>query len=51
MPVKFDQYDVSGQSGADDTLFQAATDSLKRNKVGLKGAWPFHTCWLTRGQA
>jgi isocitrate/isopropylmalate dehydrogenase len=38
VPVKFDQYNVSGETGGDDTLFQSAMESLKRNKVGLKGA-------------
>ncbi|KAL7413111.1 hypothetical protein BDY24DRAFT_390621 [Mrakia frigida] len=37
VPVEFDQYDVSGETGGDETVFKAAMDSLKRNKVGLKG--------------
>ncbi|CDZ98576.1 isocitrate dehydrogenase [Phaffia rhodozyma] len=36
-PVEFDQYNVSGETGGDETLFKQAMESLKRNKVGLKG--------------
>lgn len=37
VPVEFDQYNVSGETGGDEKVFKAAMDSLKRNKVGLKG--------------
>ncbi|ORZ39353.1 hypothetical protein BCR44DRAFT_1246004 [Catenaria anguillulae PL171] len=37
-PVEFDQYNVTGETGkTDPTLLKAAVDSLKRNRVGLKG--------------
>ena len=35
-PIEWDQYNVSGMS-SDEGLFQEAMESLKRNKVGLKG--------------
>ena len=38
MPVEWEQYDVSGETTGGDDLFQKAMESLKRNKVGLKGA-------------
>ena len=39
-PIEWDQCDVSGMSstGAGTELFNQAMDSLKRNRVGLKGA-------------
>jgi isocitrate dehydrogenase (NAD+) len=36
-PIEWEQYDVSGMSSAGEALFIRAMDSLKRNKVGLKG--------------
>lgn len=36
-PVEFEQYDVSGLTSEDDSLFQQSLASLRRNKVGLKG--------------
>ncbi|KAI9317303.1 isocitrate dehydrogenase, NAD-dependent [Dichotomocladium elegans] len=36
-PVEFEQYDVSGLTSEDDALFQESLDSLRRNKVGIKG--------------
>lgn len=36
-PIEWDQYDVSGISSAGEALFKRAMESLKRNKVGLKG--------------
>ena len=36
-PIEWDQYDVSGMSSAGEALFRQAMESLKRNKVGLKG--------------
>ncbi|KXS18403.1 hypothetical protein M427DRAFT_81527, partial [Gonapodya prolifera JEL478] len=36
VPVQFEQYDISGYK-QDDALLKQATDSLRRNKVGLKG--------------
>jgi len=36
-PIEWDQYDVSGMSSSGEALFKQATESLKRNKVGLKG--------------
>ena len=37
VPVQWEQYDVSGETPGGDELFQQAMESLKRNKVGLKG--------------
>lgn len=38
VPVEFDEFPgVSGESGPDDTEFRKSMDSLRRNKVGLKG--------------
>ncbi|KAF9652181.1 hypothetical protein BDM02DRAFT_3137716 [Thelephora ganbajun] len=36
-PIEWEQYDVSGMSTAGENLFRQAMDSLKRNRVGLKG--------------
>lgn len=38
-PIEWDQYDVSGMSSTGETLFKEAMESLKRNKVGLKGVY------------
>lgn len=43
-PIEWEQYDVSGMSSAGEALFKQAMDSLKRNRVGLKGA--FTSCPL-----
>lgn len=37
VPVEFEQYNVSGLSEEDD-LFKESVESLRRNKVGLKGS-------------
>ncbi|ORX34065.1 hypothetical protein BD324DRAFT_638249 [Kockovaella imperatae] len=37
VPVEWEQYDVSGETTGGDDLFRQAMESLKRNKVGLKG--------------
>ena len=39
VPVQWEQYDVSGETTGGDELFQKAMESLKRNKVGLKGVF------------
>ncbi|KAJ1309206.1 hypothetical protein OPQ81_004875 [Rhizoctonia solani] len=36
-PIEWEQYDVSGLSSAGESLFKEAMESLKRNRVGLKG--------------
>lgn len=36
-PVDWEQFDVSGYTSHDDTLFKRSVESLRRNKVGLKG--------------
>ena len=36
-PIEWEQYNVSGMSTAGEDLFRQAMDSLKRNRVGLKG--------------
>jgi isocitrate dehydrogenase (NAD+) len=40
-PIEWEQYDVSGMSSAGEALFKQAMESLKRNRVGLKGHHPF----------
>jgi len=37
VPVEWEQYNVSGETAAGEGLFQEAMESLRRNKVGLKG--------------
>ena len=37
-PIEWDQYNVSGMSSTGEDLFKQAMVSLKRNRVGLKGA-------------
>ena len=49
-PIEWDQYDVSGMSSSGEALFKQAMESLKRNKVGLKGLshiLPFYCIALT----
>src|ERR1700761_8416799 len=41
-PIEWEQYDVSGMSSSGEALFKQAMESLKRNKVGLKGPSPVH---------
>ncbi|KAJ7228586.1 mitochondrial NAD-dependent isocitrate dehydrogenase subunit 1 precursor [Mycena pura] len=36
-PIEWEQYDVSGMASSGEALFKQAMDSLKRNRVGLKG--------------
>ena len=36
-PIEWEQYNVSGMSPSGEELFKAAMESLKRNRVGLKG--------------
>ncbi|KIL68047.1 hypothetical protein M378DRAFT_121084 [Amanita muscaria Koide BX008] len=36
-PIEWEQYDVSGMSSSGEALFKKAMESLKRNRVGLKG--------------
>lgn len=36
-PIEWEQYDVSGVSSQGENLFKEAMESLKRNRVGLKG--------------
>jgi isocitrate dehydrogenase (NAD+) len=37
VPVQWEQYDVSGETHGNEAEFKRAMESLKRNKVGLKG--------------
>ncbi|KAI8990790.1 isocitrate dehydrogenase, NAD-dependent [Mycotypha africana] len=37
VPVEFEQYDVSGLTDENDQLFKESIESLRRNKVGIKG--------------
>ncbi|KAL5507404.1 IDH1_2 [Sanghuangporus vaninii] len=36
-PIEWDQYNVSGMPSTGEDLLKQAMDSLKRNRVGLKG--------------
>ena len=36
-PIEWEQYNVSGMSSDGEELFKQAVESLKRNRVGLKG--------------
>jgi isocitrate dehydrogenase (NAD+) len=36
-PIEWEQYNVSGISSTGESLFREAVESLKRNRVGLKG--------------
>jgi len=36
-PIEWEQYNVSGTKTGGEELFQQAMESLKRNRVGLKG--------------
>jgi hypothetical protein len=38
VPVEFEKFNVSGGTSEDAALFKRSMDSLRRNKVGLKGA-------------
>ncbi|GAC74602.1 mitochondrial NAD-dependent isocitrate dehydrogenase subunit 1 precursor [Moesziomyces antarcticus] len=37
VPVEWEQFNVSGETHGSESLFKEAMESLKRNKVGLKG--------------
>ncbi|KAM0751914.1 Isocitrate/Isopropylmalate dehydrogenase-like protein, partial [Meredithblackwellia eburnea MCA 4105] len=37
VPVEFEHFDISGATSQDEALFKKSMESLKRNKVGLKG--------------
>ena len=38
-PIEWEQYNVSGVSSSGEELFKQAVESLRRNRVGLKGAY------------
>ncbi|KOS14822.1 mitochondrial nad-dependent isocitrate dehydrogenase subunit 1 precursor [Malassezia pachydermatis] len=37
VPIEWEEYELSGEHDGNDSLFLQAMDSLRRNKVGLKG--------------
>lgn len=37
VPIEWEQFDLSGHGALDDSLMQETLNSLRRNKVGLKG--------------
>lgn len=37
VPIEWEEYDVSGETHGSERLFNEALESLRRNKVGLKG--------------
>lgn len=39
VPVEWEQFNVSGETHGSESLFKEAMESLRRNKVGLKGAF------------
>ena len=40
VPVEFEEFAVSGESSENEAEFQRSMNSLRRNRVGLKGASP-----------
>ena len=36
-PIEWEQYNVSGMTSEGEGLFNSALESLRRNRVGLKG--------------
>lgn len=40
VPVEFEKFNVSGETPEDAAVFKRSMDSLRRNKVGLKGELP-----------
>ena len=38
-PIEWEQYNVSGMSSEGEELFKQAMESLRRNRVGLKGTF------------
>ena len=47
-PIEWEQYNVSGVSSTGESLFRDAVESLKRNRVGLKGRL-FRVLYTTQG--
>lgn len=43
-PIEWEQYNVSGVSSSGEELFKQAVESLRRNRVGLKGMWSLKCC-------
>ena len=43
-PIEWEQYNVSGMSSEGEVLFKQAMESLRRNRVGLKGASFSYIC-------
>ena len=41
-PIEWEQYNVSGMSSEGEDLFKQAMESLRRNRVGLKGMSSAH---------
>lgn len=41
VPVEFEKFNVSGGTSEDAALFKRSMDSLRRNKVGLKGSFAY----------
>lgn len=37
VPVEWEQFNVSGETHGSESLFKEAMESLRRNRVGLKG--------------
>lgn len=37
VPVEFERFDISGDTSEDAAMFKQSVDSMRRNKVGLKG--------------
>jgi len=51
VPIEWEEFKISGETSADETEFKKSMDSLRRNKVGLKGIFytpterSGHTSW------
>ncbi|KAI8455108.1 hypothetical protein BY996DRAFT_6431127 [Phakopsora pachyrhizi] len=37
VPIEFEEFNISGETSEDQSVFQRSMDSLRRNRVGLKG--------------
>lgn len=43
MPIEWEQFDLSGYTKKDEPLLKEAMDSIRRNRVALKGRFS-HIC-------
>ena len=43
VPIEFEQFDLTGYTSKDDGKLKQAVDSIKRNRVALKGKTRAHS--------